>query len=933
MASHFQIQKPYVLTVLPRPLDPKNGRYVVGEVYGSAPGSRKRKRTELTVGIDGEAINIYNVSSARLVTSYPIPPQSRVQCPILSIRRRIPGTKDVVRYTYAAIEEPPAKKIVLFKDHVDASGKTTSTTSSFSLSPGRPVVFLHTLLTMPGYLAESDEEYEEQLVIVREDGEITCLNTETLQEKWKSSPAMLQQDIAIPDDNSLEVEFCSSSLLSEVNKGIFPDNSEALAYASCIQPATTQGNHNDAQVLIIVSKSGPAGRKTRHVHLMGIVPQGRGGMRSEPGTVPFCVMPMPSATQAAPGEISSSCRLDVRAGTLMELQNQKLITYDLTSSIPKITSTLDIEGASSFMSISKTSLMCSTNTKISVYNPRFRSLQDSADINFETLSAGALETGEASECQLVAYFSKIDLGVAIVNSNLVAIQLEAPAKQGKKRRAEGLLIDSIGRGIQTTRRASANLSTRPSKRSVFSNYLPGSIRGDYWQQWAADEATADAFLAANDIGGLERLLAGKFGVALAEAPPASPNLDENGLVQAQLSWRWPKSRADYPPADRRWIIYAISRAFQWANAFAADSEASQLICQLPQSNIIYYLVDAGHLTLSNVRSAFRANLNEEVRDDTFLAEQLVMRLVQVDPSLELMVGYLSATNLGSAEILIVIRTIMTSFELIQDPQKPPPKLLTDGSTDATTNGPVEADNEDIVMELDDLEDEIQKTVSYLNEDNGVRSSGLSVAFVKLSVCPASSMIKGLRSIYKPEEILSLINLLRVELVRGAWTSRYLDATEYEKDAGIDAPPDGIIKLVADLLGRCVDAIGPGGWLLNHAVLAGDEPGDFVAPLMLEVSAALEGLEEAVYLKGIMGEVLKFCDSSKKSDSEDTTKPIPLQVKGANAEALPLGLKHPTEKVGAHKIVSGGEVLERSQRETGHLISQQVGAYSLERIAI
>ncbi len=64
MASQFQVQKPYVLTTLPRPLDLTTGTYVVGEVYGYAPGSKKRKRrrAELTVGIDGEAINIYDVS-------------------------------------------------------------------------------------------------------------------------------------------------------------------------------------------------------------------------------------------------------------------------------------------------------------------------------------------------------------------------------------------------------------------------------------------------------------------------------------------------------------------------------------------------------------------------------------------------------------------------------------------------------------------------------------------------------------------------------------------------------------------------------------------------------------------------------------------------------------------------------------------------------
>jgi hypothetical protein len=61
-----------VLTTLPRPLDPTTGAYIVGEVYGYAPGSKKRKRrrAELTVGIDGEAINIYDVSSLPGISIY-----------------------------------------------------------------------------------------------------------------------------------------------------------------------------------------------------------------------------------------------------------------------------------------------------------------------------------------------------------------------------------------------------------------------------------------------------------------------------------------------------------------------------------------------------------------------------------------------------------------------------------------------------------------------------------------------------------------------------------------------------------------------------------------------------------------------------------------------------------------------------------------------
>lgn len=53
-----------MLTTLPRPLNQREGAsaYQIGDVWGQQPGSKKRKRSELAVGIDGEALNLYDVS-------------------------------------------------------------------------------------------------------------------------------------------------------------------------------------------------------------------------------------------------------------------------------------------------------------------------------------------------------------------------------------------------------------------------------------------------------------------------------------------------------------------------------------------------------------------------------------------------------------------------------------------------------------------------------------------------------------------------------------------------------------------------------------------------------------------------------------------------------------------------------------------------------
>ncbi|KAI8945967.1 hypothetical protein F4801DRAFT_566356 [Xylaria longipes] len=925
MASQFQVQKPYVLTTLPRPLDPTTGTYVVGEVYGYAPGSKKRKRrrAELTVGIDGEAINIYDVSSSRLVTSYPIPPQSRISCPASSIRCRSESTKDVSRYTYAASDESHVNKVTLFKDSVDESGKTNQVTRSASLGQGQPIVWLAPMSRGPALDEAAEASPDNELLVIRADGEITCLDSESLKQTWTSTPLAMLQDLADDARTNFTIEFCRTVSASEVVKGIFKGNSDTFSLLS----GSGQGPDEDMEVFVLVSSSGAAEHRSRHLHIVSRLPSSHTSTQANQGVVQLHVMPLvpPHKKKGKP----RSYRLDVRNGALLELHHHTIIIHDLTASIPKIASTMQLDGTNSFLSLSRTSLLCATNTQLSVFNPVYRSLQNTIDIDLAGNSEDSV-TG-----QLVAYFSPLERAISIIGSNLVAIQLEAPKNRHAKRRAEGLLIDSIGRGLPSTKRSSAQASGPPPKSSVFSNYLPGSIREDYWEKWTTDQKKADSLLNSNDIPKFETFLAEKFGIPLEQAPV--PNGDStDASTKNALVWRLPRSRANYPPVDRRWILYAISRAFQWNNALRDDSTVPRLIFQLPQSNILNYLTDSGHLTLSNLRAAFRDRLIEKEAVDTFLAEELITRLSEIDPSLELLVVYLSATNLGALEVLLVLKTIMKSLELVNDPNKTP-KLLTNGTVEDATNEDDTAENENIGMELDNLEDEIQKTVSYLNnEDAGIRGRGLSVAFAKLGACPHPSAVKALRITFKPEEVLSLMYVLRIELVKGGWTDRYLEIGHHE-DIPFDAPPDGIIKLIADLLGLCLDSLGPSGWLLNDAMQAGDDAADFVGSLTHEVSAALEGLEQTVYLRNVLSGPIKYLEEASRKaaagvQDANTAKPVAVRVNDPAAGALPLGLKT-ASRVSSQKVVSGGEVVQRSLREAGHLISQKVGSYSLERIVI
>ncbi|KAK8076597.1 hypothetical protein PG994_003869 [Apiospora phragmitis] len=927
MTSNFQIQKPYVLTTLPRPLDPKTGQYIVGEVYGTTEGSRKRKRPEVTVGIDGEAVNIYDVSSTRLVTSYPIPPQSCFSCAPCSIRRRKPESKEVIRYTYIATRDP-SYKVTLYKDVIEASGKTISSTKAQSLQSTEPVVYS---TTRPSQESKNDEILDapsDEVLVLRRNGEVLGLDSETLQQKWKTSPAILQQDFAFESKQDFRLDYCVSAQISEVVEGLFKGDWDAV---SSLSNAARDGSN--VELLLFVSSIVADGQRVRHLHILGPLSRSQTIVSTAGGLVQLNAVPLPASPTSE--NKAPIFRLDIRSGTLTVLSNGVLTVYDLTTSIPKVSHRMEIEEANSILRLSKTSVLTSSATLLNIYNPQFQSLQSSIKSELDGQAQSA-SSGSKQGCSLVAYFSRLELAIGVSDTNLVAIQLEAPKTRSKKRRAEGLLIDSIGRGVQQFKKTNRDSGSKVDT-STFSGFLPGSLRDDYWDSWTQDLQRADKWVEDDNIEALEAFLAEKFGLKLKDAKVTNGAnaSSKKGEQQPLPEWEWPSSRSDYPQADRRWILYAISRTFQWTGEKVDDTSAPVLVCTLPYTNIINYLLDAGHLTITNVKAALRS-LTNNLRDvDTSLAEQLVLRLAELDPTLELLAIYISGTSLGAVELVLAVRTIMRSLGCVQDPKQPPPLLLTNGAAEGAESG--ENDSNDVEVELDNLEQDILKFESAINGNTGVHGESLSAAFEKLGNCSSPSMVKALRSIFKPEEILSLIHLLRVELVKGAWPSRYMDNTQFEEDPTMEAPPDGVIKLIADLLHRCVDAIGPGGWLLNDAILASDGSSDLITALRLEVGAALEASLEASSIRSYLGQMLKYSEAALKAEEQakkvDVSRPIALNVRESGDQALPLGLKTKSQQVEWRKVVAGGEIVRRSARETGHLRSQQVGSYSLERIAI
>ncbi len=832
----------------------------------------------------------------------------------------------MTRYTYISTQDSLTAKsrIGLFKDVLGASGDTTSTSVSYVHRTASPILYLSTVTTNFSSEDGGQKVEDQTLVAVTQQGAVLGFNPETLEPRWDvGSAALLRGLPSSPAGSDCTVQFAQFGLAADVIDGMFGGKDDI--FANLAQEVSRDG-YNPEVLLVVLSVSGPAlEAPQRYLQVLAITPSNAAKSSVRQGVLPVFSSPIPSPAEMA--EAPSQYRLDIRSGSLQALQGGTIYAYTLLGGTIRVENSFDIPGVTSFLRLSRSSILASTLTTLDIYNPLYRSLQatTSAEPSSQTQEQ-SIPYRKTDPCTFISYFATREIAVAVRGSALIAVQVEPPAARTSKRRAEGLLIDSIGRGLPRLR----NTAQHPEEEttpSVFGHHLPGSTSDGYWADWEAQIAEADALLESKGMDAFEIYMAAKFGIELAQ-PDGS-----NGDQLAFGEWIYPNVRADYPRVDRRWVLYAISKVFSWRVGDDGQSEEPCLECKVTEGNLLSYLVDAGHLTTSNLRSAFKDHTFAIDRAEMFLANALPQLISDIDPTTELLVSYLSATKVGAVELVASIRLIMRSLELVQASTKNQLALASD------EKDPDEA--ELIGMELDKAEEEL-RMIEFYSNDADTRARGLGVAFSKLGACATPATVKSIRRLLKPEEILSLINILRMELIQDGWTTRYLDAIQSDFGEMGEAPPDGSITLIADLLCRCIDAIGSAGWLNNSGLFASmathSDTSDFIQQLKAEVSVALEGIEEAVRLRGILTEVVKYGAALQRAQkpkavasAKPSAPPPSLEQFSTETRMLPLGLKAVTPRILGEKIVSGGEIIQRSKRETAMLIRRNLGPYVIERV--
>ncbi|ESZ96133.1 hypothetical protein SBOR_3484 [Sclerotinia borealis F-4128] len=919
MSSRISLQQPYVVATLPRS---KQAQYVVGEVYGGSPGSKKRKRSELAVGIHGEGVNLYDVSSSKLLTSYALPPGTSFFCPPYSSRSKTTKTK-TERRTYVSTSGSE-DQVTLFHDTTEGNSTAQSTTIAHKISQSKaPVVHLSALAS-----SGLDAIKKSDIVIVKKDGEIQCLDGENLQLLW-SSPATALGRASSMSMTNIEVEYAHITNAYSAGQGILKGRQDVFAVFP--QEVTEDGFNPDIIIVITKSNVQEAGETVRTIHIVALPRKATthlNGIIHSVESLLDAPLPIHTAPKKKITIGKASFSINVSAGILQILEAEVLTTLDLHDTFPKIQSEISTPGTGSFLRLSSTSIIMSTQQAISILNPKYESILATIKVDDEADKDSLKRKRDSddkqrprldSPAQFISYYPKLGTALAISDNELVAVQVDLQPGQGSKSRAIGLLIDSLGCSDPQVVRSKPGKEPSHGKWLFVDHYLPGSM-GMKEDAWIYITKEPERCVKDRDTSGFEKCLGNKF--------------DQDWSTESSESHAETKvARIEPSEVDRRWILYALSKIFSWSHDLEGVYELS-IVFYPPR--LFRWLLQTGNMTILNIESALRQEIRASI-SGPIPAGELVNAIVKLDREMELLLQLVSSNLLGAAELLHAIRSLMETMDLFEigDSSSPKQALLTIGEDAKLENGNVEEEVQKLEAEA---EDDLQLAEFQLGEGSDVRGEALNVALSKLYTCPDSSITEALQTTFTSQETVSLIYILRVELAKGGWTGRYLDIMELDDDE-IEAPDNSII-LISSLLNNCVDTLAAGGWLTGNARLVnGDqtESEAFIGTLKMEVSAALEGIETAVYLKGLTSEMVRYGESVLKGIGHDDTgrmanSILTLPSGEKDLSTLPIGLKA-ERQISRLRVGAGGEIQRRSKRDIGQLKSKQVGKYTRERIVL
>lgn len=787
-------------------------------------------------------------------------------------------------------------------------------------------------------LSENDDEEEHGnagVLVVHENSQVRWLSQSLEREEWKAValPGVAESGIA----PKAQVEHAVVLDIRQAQKSLLKSRQDVLAILGVNGGAVPE--EEDLKLLLLITRNqAPGADEALHLHVFSLrLGKPTKGAFSATSAKPLqevmsLTLPEPDNFRLLSGD--STLAFHSASGVLHQYSAKAIAEYDLTGSSPRLSYYMQTgpNSITSCLRLSNSTVMTTSSTSISVLDMQYRSVQDSLSLYTQSDTTSSLPQSilpgkhATAGTHLLSYYAPLNLAVAIQGRKLVAYHvgaLELHSSGNKKRKRGGLLADSIGRGMKSAQPLYSQDSATRNIPIALGSYLPSSrIQGD---QWESVRAKMDRYFVEKNVKDFEKFMA------------SQPTFSEIVI----------EVKDDYDPFavprksttnDRRMILYLLSKIFTLdADTPAVPKEGQGAHLKLRISffvpKLFQWLVGSGDFAAQQVEASLKHG-GALSSTDRLPVGAFVQALADFDTSLEtLSLVFKSPVQLDVEEVIhalrLVVRILQTSS--ITDETS----LITNGDNGVRTD-PDEAMQLTTFMATQDAEVSPSATA-----DGSTAKSLFEMCLFRLNAFHDSQVSKALRQHLSKDGLISLIHLLRMELARSGWLSHYTD-DEYAPVASVDQAEDQLC-IIAKILNCVIDAIGTGGWIAGNAS-AGDfmETEDTITYMKAEISAALEGIEEATYMKGLLGEILLYGKSlstqpkaPKVSDASQTphkVKPITIPLGSIQDSFLPLGLKAP-QGVSQTKVGAGGEIQERSQRDIGRLKSKMVGKYSFERIII
>ncbi|KAI7285594.1 hypothetical protein KC345_g1645 [Hortaea werneckii] len=887
------MEAPFAIASLPKPLDAENGKVRAAPVFGIRE-SRKRKRHEVAVGIDGESVNVYNIQSQSQIASYALPPQTYLCCPPCSIYSKV-GKGSSKRRTYLVARNGPQdrkRRLICMTEEVHMPRHI----GEQPLAPKKQEQSLQSqdVLGVEIVTAGSDPKSTvERLMVFYRDGSVDCMTTDLAQTLWQHEADGEATDV---------VENATVADLQSAKKGLLASREDVAALVDVALP--NNSNSSDQLLLCQILRT-DQGRALRVSSLRlgsrDIVQSQAAGMQL------LMEAELPDSERNL--DQQALYDLNVGSGKLYQLLGGRLSAFDLSGTMPRTSATFgrSKDPVVSFARMSASTVLAVFMSRIEVFETKYGSVQASLALDPSTRARHAgqkrkLDDGAELPWVAVSSFSELGVVAGLAGSELSVVQLSEQLRASKRVRASGaLLVDVLGKGALASTHGNFDYNL--------------DAKNEEWR------AKVDSAIENGNMTALEALVTQSLGVQPGEH----------------------EERTRFPAAsvDRRKAMFVLSKCFRMTRE---DEQAGEvrLVTTINSATIYKMLAKAGYLSASSVRQALKlrndcASSADKPQSGDVMAALCIFDNFQLAHSLlDLPIHW------ELPQVVQVLRLMIRSFETSAQAKGSMNALLAPKSTangdKSIQDGAIQ--ETEVESELRAAERELQSAVMAVSTGLEIRSETMRLVIRRLHAYPHRDISLCMRSMMRPEELLFFMKILRIELLEGGWPSRYIDLGDKQEDvAGLDGtddatgPSNQAIGIISNMMNCAVDAVGTSGWLIGQS---SDVYGtaELIDALKSEVSAALEGLYEAdtvaTFLRSMAGyersleKTWHGVEKRKRAKGEWVAEELEPEE-----ALLPMGCKAEPAVVKSRATKEG----KRSKRMFEEERRRRVGLYSIDRIRV